>query len=96
LPHRLWPQMPSPHLLALASTLTLPSAGGGGTDGGRVLVVGDHRQLGTILKHPFASDARACLLRHRPDLSAYGLVKAMHGEAPAAPWAGWAVLVQDG
>src|SRR5205823_547206 len=68
--------LPTPHLVALATLLA---------DGGRILLAGDHRQLGVILAHDWEAEDRPNIVEYQPQASAYATLQALTEHPAVTP-----------
>jgi hypothetical protein len=68
--------MLTPHVVALATLLT---------DEGRILLAGDHRQLGVILTHHWEEEDRPNIVEYQPQASAYVTVQALTEHPAVSP-----------
>ena len=68
--------MPSAACVALATLLT---------EEGRILLAGDHRQLGVILAHDWEEEDRSNIVEYQPQASAYTTVQALTEHPAVTP-----------
>jgi hypothetical protein len=68
--------MLTPHVVALATLLA---------DEGRILLAGDHRQLGVILTHDWEEEDRPNIVEYQPQASAYATVQALTEHPAVTP-----------